>query len=1409
MAASLNGQSLDKKSSGLLASMLAIHAECGPKCRSSQQVGELICAATQSCPEIQVIAWIARHCYAPVRWRDENGRSLLHVAASLGKLQLVDWLLKYKDVAINGKDRESGYSALHRAALYGQIRTLIYLIKQGGNLALVDNNGLTALDHVVSDLPDNVQFNKHSPLEPYVWGTNSNYNLGTEDNTARNYPDPIEHFRKHNISVKKVSLQKFHSAFLSGKGTVYTCGHGRGGRLGIGSETMLLTPKPLQIGTCIDVDLGVDHSIFLTDDGTVYTCGENSFHQLGHQPPPPRLLAPAPVGARGGHKPVPAVGVAAGRYHSVYWTDTAVYTWGLNAGQLGHIKGDKTIVLPKVVTCFAGSDVKVEQVCASDGATVVYTNKGDVVALYGYTNKKLGIRQQNIEKIQVVGGQLDPAVEAGTSSADIDFKLVAGGGTSLRVFILRAGKVSVWEEGRDKNFLACTLSCSRNTPRIVDFSPFRDGLLLVSNIGEAWCASWPAVGTNSKKMPTSPSSKIVNQKFEREPSVVIKLKRIQQVHRAVSVNTDPKGRNFCVLQVCPREALTEVPEVSLSRMKEDLDCLLQEASEHDTVHDTICLVKQQRFAVHSFVVASGSEVLSKQLKFAETLHPTIVEVVDIQPKIFKYILQYIYTKTCDLLKEGPCPIQINEPQPTHCEMNENTESRRNIIEYEGDPSTISAFEVHQKNKKKAARNRTESESTNNKKRTGNNSTSCGQNSNNNNCSNNPLMALQAAAKSLGLYGFSKVIDCFRYSDGKIHRKSTPPKQKLDFSFKNLVELCDVTIETEDGDELYAHKSILVARSEYFRGMFSSGWLESDGESTLKLQMKTEYVECILEYLYKDESKTLSKSGDTEFISNLLVYADHLLIARLKEMCESELCKLISLKNVSVMLDFSSTYQADQLKRSCLQFICINLCPLVENRQLESLEPEVLDELDDYYQKANSRVAYRRMTPMTGYPTREEIEREFAESPLTSDDLASMAEQMHTQSAALGSGTSTPHNSNAANVASNSITGGASRPRRNSSGDKSSRCHNQLQHGAGLRSQRRQRQRQRTSESSLSFGLSSASSGCSDDDDAEVEVGGVTPGLSDSLAGLSVRSNRTSVLDFDIEEKEELEMDSQNSGKKEANWIHNTKPHSRDASFFSCLLAQSPTNSIDPATSSSPLEAGQAVESLSSAEEKNKKSKRFTKLTQKERKRLSLEKVDGEPMREVTSPTKAWSGWDLAATANSSSTVNERSLAEIMQIQGGQSSSSGGKERKNSESSETPVAIKKSSWKQLDLASLDKELSPTKSAGVATPTNPWRVVPTTTEPAMAESPVFPTYSGRLSTGESGSGSFSKIMADDVRVERHMMMVQSKPLHLTQLEEQAIDELTKIYRLQYPSDESIQVQRVQVATSAVPVWRRTNS
>ena len=77
-----------------------------------------------------------------------------------------------------------------------------------------------------------------APLDAYAWGTNSNFNLGLGNNTSRSQPDVVEGFRKDNVNISKVCLQKFHSGFLTRSGQVMTCGHGRGGRLGHGSETM-------------------------------------------------------------------------------------------------------------------------------------------------------------------------------------------------------------------------------------------------------------------------------------------------------------------------------------------------------------------------------------------------------------------------------------------------------------------------------------------------------------------------------------------------------------------------------------------------------------------------------------------------------------------------------------------------------------------------------------------------------------------------------------------------------------------------------------------------------------------------------------------------------------------------------------------------------------------------------------------------------------------------------------------------------------------------------------------------------------------------------------------------------------------------------------------------------------------
>lgn len=115
----------------------------------------------------------------------------------------------------------------------------------------------------------------------------------------------------------------------------------------------------------------------------------------------------------------------------------------------------------------------------------------------------------------------------------------------------------------------------------------------------------------------------------------------------------------------------------------------------------------------------------------------------------------------------------------------------------------------------------------------------------------------------------------------------------------------------------------------------------------------------------------TESLNVEFVCNVLVVADQLLITRLKEMCEvviTENRKLIfffklhsffgdillsvtvmslmlevtsshlrcflcdftvNLKNAAELLEFATMYNAEQLKLSCFQFIVLNITALLE------------------------------------------------------------------------------------------------------------------------------------------------------------------------------------------------------------------------------------------------------------------------------------------------------------------------------------------------------------------------------------------------------------------------------------------------------------------------------------------------
>ena len=96
--------------------------------------------------------------------------------------------------------------------------------------------------------------------------------------------------------------------------------------------------------------------------------------------------------------------------------------------------------------------------------------------------------------------------------------------------------------------------------------------------GEAWTGTHQAGGQSTKT-----KGGVVRD--------IIKIKRLSNIHRAVSVACDAKGKNFCVLQVCPNEALTEIPEVSPSTMKQNMKTLLNEVNLQDDLHDVVSMTK--------------------------------------------------------------------------------------------------------------------------------------------------------------------------------------------------------------------------------------------------------------------------------------------------------------------------------------------------------------------------------------------------------------------------------------------------------------------------------------------------------------------------------------------------------------------------------------------------------------------------------------------------------------------------------------------------------------------------------------------------------------------------------------------------------------------------------------------------
>ncbi|XP_048209598.1 inhibitor of Bruton tyrosine kinase isoform X2 [Perognathus longimembris pacificus] len=936
--------------------------DCTPRCRSAEHALDLLAVITRASSEGQIKAFLATHCHNAATARDALGRSALHLAASCGRRAALEWLLE-RGADPQARDRESGWTALHRGLFYGHIDCAWALLKHGVSLYMQDKEGLSPLDLLMKDRPVHVVFKNTDPTDVYTWGDNTNFTLGHGSQNSKHHPELVDFFSRTGVPIKQVVLCKFHSVFLSQRGQVYTCGHGPGGRLGHGDEQTCLVPRlveGLSAHNCAQVAAAKDHTVVLTEDGCVYTFGLNIFHQLGIIPPPSSCNVPRQMQAKY-LKGRTIVGVAAGRFHTVLWTREAVYTLGLNGGQLGYLldpNGEKCVTAPRQVSALHHKDISLSLVAAGDGATVCVTTRGDIYLLADYQCKKMASKQLNLKKVLVSGGRMEYKVDPE--------HLKENGGQKLCILALDgAGRVFCW-----RSTTSSLKQCRWAYPRqvlISDIALNRNELLFVTQDGEGFRGKWfEEKRKNSEKKDIlstlHPSSSEVSSVSDTSSVYErIRLEKLTFAHRAVSVSTDPSGCNFAILQSDPKASLYEVPAVSASSFFEEFGRLLRDTDEMDSIHDVTFQVGHRIFPAHKYILAVRSDFFQKLFLSDSTPSSGLPDVYrkdedssgchlfaveKVHPDLFEYLLQFMYTDTCDFLTHGFKPrILVNKKSEEYQGSLSTDVNKINCYE---DDNQKSAYAVYKSNQVLTISEEQRSKLKSSKK---------GKSG-----EDDPVRMLQNVAKKFGLSNLSSRLDGVRFENEKINVIAKKTGNKLKLNQKKCSFLYDVTMKSVDGKEFPCHKCVLCARLEYFHSMLSSSWIEASSCASLEMPIHSEILKVILDYLYTDEAVLIKESQNVDFICSVLVVADQLLIIRLKEVCEVALAEKLTLKNAAMLLEFAAVYNAEQLKLSCLQFIGLNMAALLEARSLDVLSEDVLKDLSVFYRKMIPAMDRRLITP---------------------------------------------------------------------------------------------------------------------------------------------------------------------------------------------------------------------------------------------------------------------------------------------------------------------------------------------------------------------------------------------------------------------------------------------------------------
>ncbi|CAG7823677.1 unnamed protein product [Allacma fusca] len=916
--------------------------ECTERCRSFQH-GQEICAIGTKGTDLGVLSLWKSTCMKYHKIKDEFGRTALHIASSTGRPKVVEWLVKREGCDVNVKDL-SGYTPLHRSIYFGHLDCARTLIRLDASLNIGDNEGYFPLDLCRVDSPLSLKSDEVSrgPNEVYVWGSNENYNLGTGSEQPKITPELLDKSRKMpwghlGSCFIQVALERYHTLFLHWSNHVYSCGYGVGGRLGLGNEFTGFMPAKIELGKdslCMKVAVGPDHSLFLLNSGVVKSCGLNENFVLGQSHAMNKVFQPKHVDIS-----TKIIDIAASRLHSVFLTEDDVYVCGVNIGQMLKPENiDKVVKPTKVVFPFdldprsnrSGHKLKFSHVACTESATAVAHTGGNIFILKNYDCITLNTRHMDIQKIQLVGGHSNTSWNRDKNS-QADSEGASQAPVKLSMFVLiQTGRLLIWREGVDqsstpnkgqnKNSSASHFNLAVfNVGRAVtiqDFSASLNSIILINQTGEGFKALWNASLTptcySSRNSSASKSSKAVNQW-----SYVI-----QQSARH-NTGKDPFS-NMMLEQI----KVKRIPNIYTGI-----------AAFCDPRGNNFAITQRHQKADQVILpMTMPSEIsrdfgdLLKEASCEDGVHDVVFQV---RKSLFpahrfivasrcKNLYDQIFKDLNGLTDRAP-RIVIKDVEPRVFEQ---------ILQYlytnDCDMTTSGKFMYSP---------------------------------------DDPdwLELLKVYSRKLGLNDLNKRLKMVHLENGE-NRSTCSRAKDVQFSWDVRPELYDVDLISDNGIQIKAHLCVLVARLEYFKSMLLSNfWLEgTKAEKQLKFPSSEVVMNIFMKLLYEGKVfyENTGTRKDLEVLSQALIATDLLLSQQYRSEIEFLLADCINLETVSEIIQLADVCNAPQIKESCMEFIVLNMAPLLENRYLDSLPEEMMQEVSNYYRGTFTSIQIRKIKDTT-------------------------------------------------------------------------------------------------------------------------------------------------------------------------------------------------------------------------------------------------------------------------------------------------------------------------------------------------------------------------------------------------------------------------------------------------------------